>query len=119
VKLHYLDWGNNTAQPMLLLHGFTSHAHSWDTFAAALAPAFHIVALDQRGHGDSDWAPEYRPEQSIGDIHGVVQALALHRMVLLGLSMGGSNAIHYTAAHPEEVERLVIVDIGPEIVAAG
>ena len=119
LRLHYLDWGNEAAQPMLLLHGFTSHAHSWDTFAAALQDRFHIVALDQRGHGESEWAPEYTMASAIGDVHGVVQELGLHTMLLIGLSMGGSRAIHYAAAHPNEVERLVIVDIGPEVPAAG
>ena len=119
LKLHYLDWGNETAQPMLLLHGFTSHAHSWDTFAGALQDRFHIVALDQRGHGESDWASEYTMASAIGDVDVVVKQLGLQNMVLVGLSMGGSRSIHYAAAHPDEVERLVIVDIGPEIPTAG
>jgi esterase len=119
LTLHYLDWGNAGAPPMLLLHGFTSHAHSWDSFAAALQDRFHIVALDQRGHGESDWAPEYTMGSAIGDVQGVVDALGLHTMVLIGLSMGGSRAIHYAAAHPDEVERLVIVDIGPEVPTGG
>ena len=119
LRLHYLDWGNAAAQPMLLLHGFTSHAHSWDTFAAALQDRFHIVALDQRGHGESDWAAEYTMASAIGDVDGVVKQLGLHKMVLLGLSMGGIRSIHYTSAHPDEVERLVIVDIGPAIPASG
>lgn len=119
LRLHYLDWGNEQAQPMLLLHGFTGHAHFWDTFASAFCDRFHVVALDQRGHGDSDWAPEYTMDSAVADIQGVVDALGLHQMVLIGLSMGGSRTIHYTAAHPDEVERAVIVDIGPQVPAAG
>src|SRR5437868_4573709 len=99
---------------MLLLHGRSDHAHCWDSFAASVASSFHIVALDQRGHGDSDWAEIYSPDGYVSDVHGVVQALGLQEMVLIGLSLGGRNAFHYAAEHPENVERLVIVDIGPK-----
>jgi pimeloyl-ACP methyl ester carboxylesterase len=53
-----LDWGNEAAPPMLLLHGFTGYAHPWDTFASAMREHFHVLALDQCGHGDSDWAKD-------------------------------------------------------------
>ncbi|MGI8549274.1 MAG: alpha/beta fold hydrolase [Dehalococcoidia bacterium] len=118
LRLHYLDWGNETAPPMLLLHGFTGHAHFWDHFAAAMRDQFHVVALDQRGHGESDWAPEYTMDSAVADIQAVVEELRLQKMILIGLSMGGSRAIHYTPVHPEEVERLVIVDIGPQVPTA-
>ncbi len=119
VRLHYLDWGNESAQPMLLLHGFTGHARSWDALAAALAPHFHVLALDQRGHGDSGWTEDYSMEAMVADVDGFVRQLGLRHFVLLGLSMGGRNAFNYTARHPEEVQRLVIVDIGPEINSEG
>jgi pimeloyl-ACP methyl ester carboxylesterase len=119
LRFHYRDWGNEGAQALVLLHGFTGHARSWDTFAAAMQGSFRVLALDQRGHGESEWAQDYRPERMVEDIDAFVQALGLRRFALLGLSMGGRNAYTYTALHPEEVERLVIVDIGPEIVQAG
>jgi len=117
LRLHCLDWGNDTARPMLLLHGFTGHAHTWDMFARAMCDRFHVVALDQRGHGDSDWAKDgaYRLEDHAGDIRGVHDALGLRPVVLIGLSMGGRNAIAFTAANPAKVDKLVIVDIGPDI----
>jgi pimeloyl-ACP methyl ester carboxylesterase len=52
LRLHYLDWGNAAAPPMLL-HGFSGHGHTWDTFAQAMCERFHVLALDQRGFGDS------------------------------------------------------------------
>jgi esterase len=121
LQFHYLDWGNDSAQPLLLLHGFSSHAHSWDTFARAMQQRCHVIALDQRGHGETDWAPDqdYAPERMVEDVDRFVRELGLKRFALLGLSMGGRNAYSYAAQHPEEVERLVIVDIGPEIVASG
>ena len=103
----------------MLLHGYTSHARSWDTLARSMRERFHVLALDQRGHGETAWAEDYAPERMVEDIDAFVRELGLRRFALLGLSMGGRNAYTYTAQHPEEVERLVIVDIGPEVVPAG
>jgi pimeloyl-ACP methyl ester carboxylesterase len=119
VRLHYLDWGNEGAQPFLLLHGFTGHARSWDAFARSVAPSFRVLALDQRGHGDSAWTDDYGTQAMVDDVDAFTRELGLKRFVLLGLSMGGRNAINYAGTHPEEVERLVIVDIGPAIEATG
>lgn len=119
VLLHYLDWGNEGAQPLLLLHGFTGHARSWDAFARPMARRFRVVAVDQRGHGDSAWTDDYSGEAMVADVDAFVRQLGLRSFVLLGLSMGGLNALNYAGTHPEEVERLIVVDIGPEIEAAG
>ena len=119
LRFHYLDWGNENAHPLLLLHGYTGHAHSWDTFARAMHDRYHVLALDQRGHGESGWASDYAPNAMIEDIRAVSHALKLGKFALLGLSMGARNAYGFTAAHPDKVDRLVIVDIGPEIVASG
>ena len=119
LHFHYRDWGNAGAQPLVLLHGYTSHARAWDTLARALCGRFQVLALDQRGHGETEWAEDYAPERMVEDVDAFVRELGLRRFALLGLSMGGRNAYAYTAQHPEEVERLVIVDIGPEIVPAG
>ncbi len=121
LRLHYLDWGNDDAPPMLLLHGFTGHAHTWDTFARAMGDQFHVLALDQRGHGDSDWAKDgaYMVDDHAGDIGELHDQLMLDPVVLIGLSMGGRNAIMYTGIHPGKVEKLVIVDIGPDIAPQG
>jgi len=115
LRLHLLDWGGEGRTPLLLLHGFTGHAHAWDTLSIALQPHFHVWALDQRGHGDSDPADVYHPEAAFDDIAGVVEQLGLAPLVLVGLSMGGRNAMYFTARRPEAVRKLVVVDIGPEI----
>jgi len=115
LRFHLLDWGGEGRQPLLLLHGFTGHAHAWDTLSIALQPHFRVLALDQRGHGDSDPANAYNPIASFDDISGVVDQLGLRRLLMVGLSMGGRNAIYFTAKRPDLVDKLVIVDIGPEI----
>jgi pimeloyl-ACP methyl ester carboxylesterase len=115
LRLHVLDWGGGDRPPLLLLHGFTGHAHAWDTLSIALQPHFHVYALDQRGHGESDPAETYGPVTAFDDIAGVIDQLGLTSLILIGLSMGGRNAMYFTAKRPDSVQKLVIVDIGPEI----
>lgn len=117
LRLHLLDWGGEGRPPLLLLHGFTGHAHAWDTLSIALQPHFHVHALDQRGHGDSEPADSYHPSRSFEDVSGVIDQLGLRDLTLVGLSMGGRNAMYLAARRPELVRRLVVVDIGPEISA--
>ena len=121
MRLHYLDWGGKGKQPMLLLHGGSQSAHSWDEFSRAMRGDYHVVALNQRGHGDSSWSKTgiYTVGAHMRDIGGFVNALGLRDMVLVGLSMGGRNAATYAALHPEKIARLVIVDIGPETMSRG
>jgi esterase len=119
LSLHYLDWGNMDAVPIVLLHGLCGNAHYWDFFARNVAGEYHLLAIDQRGHGDSDWAGSYGPRDYVLDLEAIVDSLKLSEFVLIGHSMGGINAISYAARHPEQVRALVIVDIAPEIAAAG
>jgi len=117
LRLHGLDWGGEGRPPLLLLHGFTGHAHAWDTLSLALQPHFHVHALDQRGHGDSDPADAYNPVLAFEDLGGVIEQLGLRSLVLIGLSMGGRNAMYLAARRPQLVQKLVVVDIGPEVSA--
>jgi pimeloyl-ACP methyl ester carboxylesterase len=121
MRLHYLDWGNPEQPNMLLLHGGAQSAHSWDFFSLAMRDHFHIVALDQRGHGDSDWsdAGDYDTSFHVADIHAFTDAIGYDRFTLMGLSMGGRNAYSFAAEHPEKVERLIVVDVGPDVKAEG
>jgi pimeloyl-ACP methyl ester carboxylesterase len=120
LTLHYLDWGPAEAPPVVLLHGITGHARVWDHLAARL-PDRRVVALDQRGHGDSDPAPDddYRVGAMADDVAALAGSLHLERFSLIGHSMGGRIAIRYAADHAARLERLVIVDIGPDIAPAG
>ena len=117
LAFHYLEWGDTGNKPIVLLHGITGHARTWDRLAADLAPAFRVIALDQRGHGDSDPAPDadYTVAAMAKDLDAFADRLGLETFTLLGLSMGGRVAIAFAGAQPARVERLVIVDIGPDI----
>ena len=112
LRMHYLDWGNAENTPILLLHGFMAHAHVWDNMASELCSRYHVLALDQRGHGDSEWSKEalYSVDSHFLDISAFIESLGLKGIILLGHSMGGRNALFYAACAPEKVQRLILVD---------
>jgi esterase len=118
LKFHYLDWSGD-GPPLVMLHGFSGHAHTWDHTAEALSERYRVLVFDQRGHGDTEWATLYGSRPMVQDVRRFLDALHLDRVTLMGLSMGGNVAYLFAAAHPERVERLVILDIGPEVAPAG
>ena len=123
LRFHYRDWPARkpNAPDLLLLHGFTGHARSWDAFAEAMTDRYRVLALDQRGHGETAWAPDgaYGTDEMVEDLKAFVRAMKLNRFTLLGLSMGGAVAMHYAGDRPPELGALVIVDIGPAIETSG
>jgi non-heme chloroperoxidase len=121
LNFHYLDWGSTDKPPLVLLHGMGQTCHTWDFFAEAMSPHFHVMAFDQRGHGDSDWAHDrdYSRTAMVGDVAAFTHALGLERFLLAGMSMGGMNSICFAAEHAQRVEALIVVDIGPRIEKEG
>lgn len=121
LKLHYQEWGNASAPAILMVHGFGVSGHMFDEFAERMQDRYRLIALDQRGHGDSDWSPEgdYSREAFVADLEGFCDVLGLHQFVLVGHSMGGLNAVSFTVKHPERVRALVLVDVGPEAAKEG
>lgn len=117
LQLHYVEWGTPGNPCMVLLHGFQSNAHTWDTFSQAMAETYHIFALDQRGHGDSSWAPDgdYATAAFIRDIVGFLEALHLAPALLIGHSMGGRHAAMVAADYPQLAKKVVIVDTPAEL----
>ncbi|MEE9202150.1 MAG: alpha/beta hydrolase [Dehalococcoidia bacterium] len=115
VRLHYLEWGPEAAPPWLLLHGFTGTARQWQPLAETFGHRHRLIALDQRGHGLSGWAPgaAYSTDDHVADIVCLVEHLGLKRLLVAGHSMGGRNALLYTVYRPEAVSRLVVVDARP------
>ena len=110
LRFHYRDWGDLDAPPVVLLPAYTSHARSWDTVARGLADRFRVLALDQRGHGESEWAADYHELRFVGDLAAFVDALELDTLRLVGFSIGGSHACSYALLYPERVERLVLFE---------
>lgn len=112
LRLHYADWGNEAAPPVVLLHGGRDHCRSWDWIARALQPHFHVMSADLRGHGDSAWATgsSYSFADHIYDMTRMVAAAGIQQMALVGHSYGGMIAMAYAGAYPDKVSKLAVLD---------
>ena len=116
LELHYLDWGNDGAPLLLLVHGMWDHAHSWDWVARELCNAWHVIAPDLRGHGDSAWSPDaaYHAPYYLFDFADLVDMLGHDEISIVAHSFGGNPTVRFAALYPERVRKLVLVDaMGP------
>jgi pimeloyl-ACP methyl ester carboxylesterase len=117
MRFHFLEWGSPDAPAIVLLHGGHQSAHSWDLVSLHLARRYRVLALDQRGHGDSEWARDvaYSNHEMSLDAAAFIRALGVERPILMGHSMGGRNAMLLTRREASLLRALVIVDVGPEV----
>ena len=116
LRLHYVDWGNPGAPPMLLIHGGQDHCRNWDWVAAELRRDWHIIAPDLRGHGDSQWTTDgtYILAGYVYDLAQLAHQQRLAPVTIIGHSLGGNIALRYAGIHPENVRRLVAIEgLGP------
>ena len=116
LKLHYADWGNAGAPPLLLVHGGRDHCRSWDWVAQQLRDDWHVIAPDLRGHGDSAWSPDgdYTMLPFVYDLAQLIHQLKLAPVTIVAHSLGGNIALRYTGLYPEYVSRLVAIEgLGP------
>ena len=120
LELNVLEWSQD-GTPMLLIHGFSNEAHIWDDFVETVAPFYRVLAMDLRGHGDSDWHPEgaYEYDDHVRDLEHLLDHLGIERVVLVAHSLGGRASMLFSGRHPERVAGLVIVDSAPELDARG
>jgi esterase len=121
MRLHYLDWGSTGHPPVLFLHGGGLTARTWDLVCLALRRSFHCIALDQRGHGDSEWSPglDYGTAAHVRDLEALIGHLGLRQLVLVGQSMGALNSLAYAARHSDAIAGLVLVDMAPDVRSEG
>jgi pimeloyl-ACP methyl ester carboxylesterase len=116
LKLHYVDWGNPDAPPLLLVHGGRDHCRSWDWVAEELRHDWHIIAPDLRGHGDSGWSPDgnYEMASFVYDLAQLIHQSGLAPVTIVAHSMGGNISTRYTGLYPENVSKLVTIEgLGP------
>ena len=98
LRFHYRESGSPDAPPLLILHSITGATPwEWDPLAASLADRFCVLAVDQRGHGASTWAPSYAPDRMVQDIAAIVAGLGLGPVTIVGHSMGAINGYLYAA----------------------
>ena len=122
LRLHFVDWGNPAAPPLLLVHGGRDHCRNWDWVAQALRDDWHVIAPDLRGHGDSEWSADgqYDMPGYIYDLAQLVHQQHLAPVTVIGHSLGGNIALRYTGTYPEAIRRLVAIEglgLSPELLA--
>jgi pimeloyl-ACP methyl ester carboxylesterase len=119
--LSYLDWGNPSAPPLILVHGGRDHARAWDDVAGVLTRDWHVIAPDLRGHGDSQWADAggYTMPSFMYDLTELIAQLGLEQVTLVGHSLGGNIATRVAGLYPDRVRQLVSIEgLGPSPVMA-
>ena len=113
-RLHYLEWNPGAPQSLILLHGNSANAWWWEAVAHAISPDFRIVALDQRGHGDSEWVQPaaYAPSDYASDLASFIEHDSkLHgRPIIVGHSMGGLSVLAYAAKHHDVARGAIVID---------
>ncbi|MEW6268313.1 MAG: alpha/beta hydrolase [Thermodesulfobacteriota bacterium] len=114
LRIHFRDWGDPALPPLVIVHGLRDHSHSFDELARGLVDRFHVLAIDLRGHGDSETTPYYHFGHFVLDLHNLIRALRLPRPVIVGHSMGGEIAATYGGCFPESASALVVIEgLGP------
>src|SRR3972149_2144598 len=94
LRFRYVEWGRADAPAIVLLHGISAMCRIWDPLARALQDRYRLIALDQRGHGDTSWPdePAYATDDYVADLEALVDGRGLGRLGLIGLSLGGVEA---------------------------
>jgi esterase len=121
LRFHFTEWGDPGKPQILLLHGGNQSSHSWDLVSLHLSDRYHVFALDQRGHGDSEWSPDqdYSIDAKAADAMAFIADQGLAAPIVIGHSMGGRITLTMAVQNPGFARGLVIVDVGPEISPAG
>ena len=116
LRLHYVDWGNPDAPPLILLHGGRDHCRSWDWVAEGLSRDWHVIAPDLRGHGDSAWSSDgdYSVRSCVYDLAQLIHQKNLAPLTIVSHSYGGNISLRYTGLYPANVRKLVAIEgLGP------
>jgi pimeloyl-ACP methyl ester carboxylesterase len=120
LTLHYLDWGGGSDKVLVMLHGITGNGHMWDDFAKQNCREFRILALDQRGHGESEHAKDgYAVTSFASDLLNFVSSLEIKTFDLVGHSLGARNAMSFAGNHSDRLNHTILVDCGPELPMPG
>lgn len=112
LRLHYVDWGNSNAPPLILQHGGRDHCRSWDWVADQLRNDWHVICPDLRGHGDSEWVSDgtYDLNAYVYDFAQLIEALGYDEVTIIAHSLGGNIATRYAGLYPEKVRKLVNIE---------
>jgi pimeloyl-ACP methyl ester carboxylesterase len=118
-QVHYLEWGAVGAKPVVCLHGGGQTAYMYEELGRALGVDHYVLAPDLPGHGDSDPMEEFGRQQMAASVEPLLASFGVGRRVLIGASLGGMTSITYTAAHPDDVVAIVLIDVGHRLEEEG
>jgi pimeloyl-ACP methyl ester carboxylesterase len=113
-RLHYLEWNPRGRETLLLLHGNSANAWWWRPLADSIdCTQFRLLALDLRGHGDSEWVrpPAYAPNEYASDLARFIQDLGLVRPIVVGHSMGGIAVLAFAARFGQLARAAIAIDV--------
>lgn len=113
INLHSAQVGESSNPPAIILHGLFGSSSNWRTIATRLATRFHVLCVDLRNHGKSEWKDSMSYPDMAGDLAAFIQDNHLKNPHLIGHSMGGKTVMAYLQQHQPEVGKCVIVDIAP------
>lgn len=116
MKLNYKEFGEGN-QPLIIIHGLFGSLDNWLTIGKAFAKTHKIFLIDQRNHGKSPHDEEFCYQAMVADLKEFIEDQHLEKVSILGHSMGGKTAMLFAVLHPELLEKLIIVDIGPKYYA--
>jgi pimeloyl-ACP methyl ester carboxylesterase len=116
LRLHYVDWGNSEAPPLVLVHGGQDHCRNWDWVAQDLRRDYHVIAPDLRGHGDSEHSAsgDYSMASYVYDLAQLIHQQKLAPVRIIAHSLGGNIALRYAGVFPDNVSKIVAIEgLGP------
>jgi esterase len=112
MKLFFRELGQG--QPVVILHGIFGSSDNWLTQAKLLSPNYRVLSVDLRNHGHSPHVDEFDYPSMVADIEEFIAHHQLADPVMIGHSMGGKVAMNFAVAHPERLQKLIVVDIAPK-----
>jgi pimeloyl-ACP methyl ester carboxylesterase len=115
LRMHYLDWGGDTTKkPLILMHGIGGHAHAFDKFVPHMMEDYHVLSLDGRGCGETDWSKDgYSVQAYAADVAAFAQATGYYPFNYYGHSQGSRIGMPIGAYYGDMVDHLVLGDYGP------
>jgi esterase len=98
---------------MIILHGIFGSSDNWLTQAKLFSEHYHVFLIDQRNHGQSPHSDEFSYQAMVADLLEFIDEHRLENLIVIGHSMGGKVAMNFAVAHPDKLEKLIVVDIAP------
>jgi esterase len=111
MKLHFRELG--TGKPLIILHGLFGFLDNWQTLAKYFAQQYKVYLVDLRNHGRSPHNPDFNYALMAADLRELITDHHIHEPAIMGHSMGGKVAMHFALHHPEQLSRLIVVDMAP------